>query len=247
MSQLLVQEKEIVVPGETIAEGMDYIPSKGMYRSGEQVKSAHVGLVYIEGKVLKLVPLSGRYLPKRGDSVIAKVTDITMNGWIMDINSAYSAMLPLKDATPEYVEKGADLTKYFTFGDLVFCKISNVTSQNLVDLSLRGPGLRKLNGGRALKIAPSKVPRLVGKQGSMVSMIKKYTQCQIIVGQNGLVWLQGEPEQELLTIDTIRLVEQRSHLSGLTDYISNYLAEKCGPLSDEQHNEQVNDDVQETI
>ncbi len=37
MGKLLVKEKEIVVPGETLAEGMDYLPGSGTYREGEKI------------------------------------------------------------------------------------------------------------------------------------------------------------------------------------------------------------------
>jgi exosome complex component RRP4 len=224
---LKIQDKQIVVPGEILAEGMSFLPGQGMYRFGNNILASRVGLVKIEGKVLKLIPLSGRYLPKRGDVIIAKVTDISMNGWIFETNSAYSAMLPLKDGSQDYIQRGADLTRYYDIGDYVVAKIINVTSQNLVDLTMKGPGLRRFDGGRILKVAPSKVPRIIGKQGSMVSMIKKASGCNIVVGQNGIVWLKGlNPDDELLAVETITKIENESHVSGLTDKIKEFLESK---------------------
>jgi len=81
------------------------------------------------------------------------------------------------------------LTKYFDIGDYVMAKIINVTSQKLVDVTMKGPGLRKLKGGRIIQVNPYKVPRIIGKAGSMVTMIKDATGCRILVGQNGLVWI----------------------------------------------------------
>ena len=134
----------------------------------------------------------------------------------------------MKDATSEYIEKGADLTKYYDLGDYVVCKIVNVTSQKLVDVAMRGPGLKKLQGGRIIEVNANKVPRIIGKAGSMVSMIKEATNCQIVVGQNGLVWIDGEPEMELITVNTIRKIEEGSHLTGLTDKIKEYLEKETG-------------------
>ena len=85
------KEKDIVVPGEALAEGMDYLPGSGTYRLDDKIIAKKLGLVNISGRAIKLVSLSGRYLPKYGDKIICKVTDITISGWIMDINSAYSA------------------------------------------------------------------------------------------------------------------------------------------------------------
>ncbi|MEK6837290.1 MAG: exosome complex RNA-binding protein Rrp4 [Nanoarchaeota archaeon] len=234
MAELLVPDKSIVVPGEEVAAGMDFLPTDGIYRDGEKLVSSRLGLLVVDGRLVKLIPLSGKYLPKRGDVIVGKVIDVTISGWRVDINSAYTAMLSMKDATAEFIVRGADLTRYFTFGDYIVTKIVNVTSQNLVDLTMKGPGLRKLSEGMIVNVAPNKVPRIIGKQGSMVSMIKDATGCKIIVGQNGVVWLQGEPEQEFLTVTTLRKIESESHISGLTDRIKAFLDEELKKLQAER-------------
>ncbi|MDP6647866.1 MAG: KH domain-containing protein, partial [Candidatus Woesearchaeota archaeon] len=114
-------------------------------------------------------------------------------------------------------------TKFYDIGDNVACKIVNVTSQKLVDVTMKGMGLNKLKGGRIINVASNKVPRIVGKQGSMVSMIKDATKCNISVGQNGLVWINGTPDGELLAVKAIRKIEEESHLSGLTDRVKEFL------------------------
>lgn len=224
MSELKTQDKTIVVPGETLAEGMDFLPSFGTYREGDKIFAGRLGLVNVDGKVIKIVPVSGNYLPKRGDSIIGQVSEILMTGWRIEIESAYSAVLSMKEATSEFIARGADLTKYFDIGDYVMAKIINVTSQKLVDVTMKGPGLRKLKGGRIIQVNPYKVPRIIGKAGSMVSMIKDATGCRILVGQNGLVWIQGdEPDKELLAVNTIKKIEDEAHVPGLTDNIKAFL------------------------
>ncbi len=223
MSTMLVNDKEIVVPGETLATGMDVLPGQGTYRNGEKIIANKLGLVTIEGRTIKLISLSGRYIPKTGDTIICKVIDVSFNGWRLDTNSAYSAMLSLKDATSDFIARGANLTQYYDLGDYLVCKIVNVTSQKLIDVTMKGPGLRKLKGGRIIEVDPHKVPRIIGKQGSMVVMVKDATKCNISVGQNGLIWIDGEPFNELLAIQTIRKIEKESHLGGLTDKIKEYL------------------------
>ena len=223
-SELRINAKEIAVPGETLAVGMDYLPSFGTYRAGDEILASRLGLVNIDGKVIKLVPLSGKYLPQRGDTIIVKVTEILMSGWRVDTASAYSAVLPLKDASSEFIARGANLSKYFGVGDCLVAKVTNVTSQNLVDITMRGPGLRKLKGGRLVLANSFKIPRIIGKKGSMVTLIKEYTQTKIIVGQNGLIWVSGDnPSMELLAVKTIKKIEKESHLAGLTDKIKKYL------------------------
>lgn len=228
MSGLLVGDKEIVVPGEVLAEGMDNLPGIGTYRDGNEIVAGRLGLTNIDGRAIKLIPLSGKYTPKRNDVIICKVVDINFSGWRVDTNSAYSAMLSIKEATQDYIQKGADLTQYYNLGEYIVANVINVTSQKLVDITMRGPGLHKLKGGRIIEVSPHKVPRIIGKQGSMVGMLKKATNCRIIVGQNGLVWIEGEPDKELLVERAIRKIEQESHLTGLTDSIHKFLEKETG-------------------
>ncbi|MFH1182617.1 MAG: exosome complex RNA-binding protein Rrp4 [Candidatus Woesearchaeota archaeon] len=233
MGKLLIEDKSVVVPGEELAEGMDYLPTEGTYREGEKIISSRLGLVTVEGRLIKLIPLSGKYLPKRGDTIIGHVIDITLNGWRIELNSAYSALLTMKEATSEFITRGADLTRYFNFGDYLVTKITNVTSQNLVDVTMKGPGLRKLGEGRIITVMPNKVPRIIGKQGSMVSMVKTATGCRIIVGQNGVVWIQGTPQSEIIAVDAIRKIEREAHIAGLTDRMKEFLERLTNKKVDE--------------
>ncbi len=225
MGTVLIQRRSIVVPGEELAEGMDFIPGTGAYRSKNKIIANRLGSVVVDGRAIKIIPLSGKYLPKVGDVIIGKVIDITLNGWRFEINSAYSAMMTLKDATSEFISRGADLTKYYTFGDYVVAKIVQVTSQMLIDLSMKGPGLMKLREGHIITVNTNKVPRIIGKNGSMVTMIKQATGVRILVGQNGIVWISGPPEKELLVVNIIRKIEGESHTSGLTERIHKALAD----------------------
>lgn len=228
MSGLLIEEKQVVVPGEELAKGMDYLPGFGTYRDNDAIRACRHGLLSVEGRALKIIPLSGRYIPKKYDVVIAKIVDVLMSGWILETNSAYRAMINVKDATSSFIERGADLSQIFGIGDYVVGKIVNVTSQKLVDISTKAPGMKKLVGGRIIHVNPYKVPRIIGKQGSMVSMIKRATGCKITVGQNGVIWLSGEPEKEVTAYQAIRMIEDQAHISGLTDVIKTYLEKICG-------------------
>ncbi|MFW6378896.1 MAG: exosome complex RNA-binding protein Rrp4 [Nanoarchaeota archaeon] len=228
MSELLIEERQVVVPGQVLAKGMEYLPSHGTYRKDEEILSNRLGVSIIDGKVIKTIPLAGIYLPRRNDVVIGKVIDVLSMGWRVDINSPYSGLIPIKDGTHEFVPKGSDLTKYYDIGDYFVGKITNVSSQNLIDVSVKGQGLHKLRGGRIINVNTNKVPRIIGKKGSMVSMIKQATDCKITVGQNGLVWLNGEPKMENLAVKTIKKIERESHMSGLTDTIKELLEHETG-------------------
>jgi exosome complex component RRP4 len=227
-AKLHTQDRAIVVPGEVLATGLEYLPSKGTYRKDDEIRADSIGLVQIDGKVIKTIALAGRYLPKKGDTIVGRISDVLMSGWRVDLRTMTDAVLGLKEATNEYIKRGEDLTRYFAIDDWVSAKVVQVTSQNLVDVSVRGPGLQKLEGGTIINVDSQKVPRIIGARGSMVRMLKKGTNCDIMVGQNGVIWLNGAPANEVLAIQAIRLIEINSHLPGLTEEIKDLLEEVTG-------------------
>lgn len=224
----LVKSREVVVPGEVLCTGLDYLPSNGTFRRGEAIVASVLGIVRFKGRLVSIIPLAGGYLPMLGDVIVGRVMDILMTGWRLEINSAYSAVLSITNTTG-YIRKGEDLTKYYKIGDYVVTQIVQVTSQNLIDVTMKGRGFRNLKGGRVIKVSPNKVPRIIGKAGSMVEQIKRLTGCDIVVGQNGVVWLQGHPRNELVVVDVIRKIEAEAHTSGLTqraiDFLNKRMAE----------------------
>ncbi len=228
-SEVVAQHKSVAIPGQVLAQGMDYLPGENTYREGDAIFSERLGLVGISGRVIKVMPLKGPYKPKVGDKIIAKVFDITMSGWRVETNTAYAAMLNVKDASTRFIRKGEDLSGIIAIDEFVVVKIYNVTSQNLIDVTMKEPGLRKVEGGRIISINSMKVPRVIGKQGSMISLIKRYTNADITVGQNGLIWIKAQnPLDEFVAEEAIKQVESKSHLSGLTERIESFLQEKTG-------------------
>ncbi len=226
---LNVKERDIVVPGEVVAEGLGFLPSKGLYREDAKIHAGRLGMISIEGKVIKLIPLTGAYVPKLNDKVVGKIIDVLMTGWRIDTRSPYSAVLGLKDATMEFIPRSADLTQYYGLGDYILCKVINVTSQKLIDVTMKGPGLRKLKDGRLVEVNPHKVPRVIGKDGSMVMMIKNATGCNLSVGQNGWIWVEGpSPEQEMMAVQAIKKVEEEAHMPGLTERMKAFLEQITG-------------------
>ncbi|MCD4666251.1 exosome complex protein Rrp4 [archaeon] len=223
MSKILMKEKSIVVPGEELAEGMDYLPGMGSFREGDKIFSSKLGLGLLDNKLIKVIPLTGTYMPRTDDQVIGRVSDISFGGWFVNLGGPYDANLSIREAS-EFIERGADLTTFYNFGDIIMAKVSKVIRNSIIDLSMKGPGLRKLKDGKIIEVTPSKVPRIIGKQGSMISLIKEKTNCKIFVGQNGLIWIKGEKvEDEVLATNAILKVDEESHNEGLTDRIKEFL------------------------
>jgi exosome complex component RRP4 len=218
-SELLVKDRQLVIPGEILARGLDFLPSSGCYRVNNELKSKLLGLVKLKDRFIGIIPLAGVYIPKTNDGIIGSIEDMQTTIWIVDINSPYDAILPLSEAVGEYVDLNkTDISIYYDIGDLIYAKVLNVSKSKQVQLTMNDHRARKLIGGRVLTITPSKVPRLIGKEGSMIELIKNSTKCQIIVGQNGIVWIKGEKEG--LAAKAVLTIENESHITGLTDKIT---------------------------
>jgi exosome complex component RRP4 len=181
--------KKIVIPGELIVEGADYLPGEGTERRKEGIVSLKFGLAEELNKLVKVIPLSGTYQPRRGNVVIGKVENVTFNGWVINIDTAQNAFVPLSE-TQRYVNKDA-MEEVMDIGDIVVAKIANVSKRG-IDLTMRLNGMGKIEGGIIMTINSNKVPRIIGKEGSMIALIKEETNCRITVGQNGVVSIEGE-------------------------------------------------------
>ena len=224
MGKIIVKEKSIVVPGQVLAEGMDYLPSKGTFREKEEIISYHIGSFRLDGRLIKVIPLKGPYIPKRHDMVIGKIVDITTGGWRVDIGYAFNAGISLRDGSRDFIPDGANLREYHDQGDIIVGKIFNIKGPKLIDISMTQPGCRKLTGGKIINVDSSRVPRIIGKEGSMITMIKEETGCNITVGQNGSVWLSGpDSESEHKATKAILKVNDEAASEGLTDKIKKFL------------------------
>ena len=217
-----MNERKIVTPGEVLVEGMDYLPGDGAYRSGSEIRAGMLGLSNVRDRLVGVIPLEGRYMPKVNDPVLAVVTEVRYNNWSLDINSPYDATMMIGEATERFIDLKKDkMSNYFNLGEVVICKIKDVEENMSVMVTAKGPGLRKLTDGRLLDVKPAKIPRIIGKNASMVKLIKDHTGSRIFVGQNGRIWISGGNEE--LAIKTIRKIESEAHKQGLTDSIQKML------------------------
>ena len=216
---IYVENKDLVIPGQVLADD-EYYSGRGTFKENGKVCSSLMGLVSLRNKKLRVIPLKSKYVPKKGDVVIGKINDVRFSMWDVDINSPYSGILP---AFEVFGREKKELNKVYDVGDVLFLRVVDVDEIKKAKLGLKGRGMGKFRGGIIVDIAPTKVPRLIGKKGSMINMIKDKTNCKIVVGQNGLVWVKGDEDMEQLTKDVIHLIEAEAHTSGLTNKIKKKL------------------------
>lgn len=220
----MTSERKIVIPGEMIVKGEEFLPGEGTEKREASIFAQKYGLAEITDKLVKVIPLSGVYQPRRGNVVIGVVENVTFNGWVIDIGAIENAFLSLMEV-PRYINKDS-LEELMKIGDVVVVKIWNINKRG-IDLSIKSKGLGKIDDGLIIKINSNKVPRIIGKEGSMIKIIKDKTNCKITVGQNGLIWIMGDKiEDELYAKRAIEFVAERSFVSGLTDEINKWFEEE---------------------
>lgn len=213
-------KREIVIPGEVIMKGADILPGDGTEKKGEEIIALRYGLAEKANRLVKVIPLSGVYHSRRGNVVIGKVENMTFNGWIIDIGAPENAFLSLTEV-PRFVHQD-ELDEVMDIGDMVIAKILRVSKRG-VDLTIKSRGLGKIDEGIIISINSNKVPRVIGKEGSMIKLIKDNTNCNITVGQNGLIWIKGnEIEDELFAKKAILFITEKSFIKGLTEEVKKW-------------------------
>src|SRR5215216_5441656 len=105
-------------------------------------------------------------------------------------------------------------------GDLITARIIVFDRTRDPMLTIQDKDLGKIPRGEFLKISATRVPRLIGKRGSMIQTIEQATQTRVLIGQNGIVVVTGRnPEGINLAVRAIRMVEEEAHTSNLTQRV----------------------------
>ncbi len=218
-------ERELVIPGDSLSDS-ELKSGMGTYFDAGKIYASQLGVKNVRAGYINVVPLGGRYIPRPGDYVIGNIVDIGPSNWLVDINAPYPAPLHVNDV-PWRVEFG-DTARFLKVGDTILVRIQNVDEIKRVHVSMNDHDLRKLSGGFITEISHSKVPRVIGKGGSMITLIKRYTRCKMFVGQNGRIWVDGDPADMMIAVATIEKIDAEAQIVGLTDSIREFLQSHYG-------------------
>lgn len=217
------KKRRVVIPGEIIVSGEDFLPSEGARREGKDIVASRFGLAEEAGKVIKVIAITGAFIPRKNNVVIGRVVNITMNGWLVDIDAANSGFIPI-DESPRFINK-SEMDQFLAIGDVVAAKIWSITGRG-IDLSLKGIGLGRLEGGFIFRVIPNRVPRVIGREGSMISLIKEKTGCTITVGQNGWIWIRGQTlDAQIRARKAVEFVTDKVYVEGLTEKMEAWFGE----------------------
>ena len=219
----LFESRDFVIPGDVLYEGR-IRTGDNTHRSEGKVLASRIGLVNYNQDMVSVIALEAGFNPLTGDLVIGEVKDIRLGRWMVDIDTSEEAVLNVPDAIdaayrPEFV-----MTSILDIGDTLVAKIVDLDRRRTPILSILGRGLGRVDEGFIMRLTPSKIPRLIGKKGSMVNMILRATGCNVVIGQNGRILIHGRTrEQEEMAVKVINKVEKEAHISGLTSRVQEYL------------------------
>jgi len=195
-------DKKIVMPGEKIADSRIRAPNT--FYEGEATFATVIGTLDETGRY---IPLENPYRPQVGDFVVGMVVDVRHAGYEVDLNLPKGGFIPSRD-----------IRVNLQLGDYVVCKIKLVSEVGDVDLG----EVKRLPMGKIVTFPPAKVPRLIGRKSSMVALLKENAGGDIMVGNNGYVWISEKSNMPLL-LKAIEMIDVKAHTSGLTDEMAKFL------------------------
>ena len=215
------QKRQIVFPSQILGDVKTHKAGKGTFTEDGKIISERIGILNENSNYINVIPLKGRYEPVIGDFVIGVVEEALSAGWLIDINAPSPAFLHTEEV-PWDVEFGAT-EKYLNTGDSIMAKVLKIDEAKKMQVTMKDRNLFKINGGDIIEVEPSRVPRIIGKKGSMISLIKKYIRCRIFVGQNGIIWVDAESDNIERVKQVIRKIESEAITFGLTNRIEDLL------------------------
>lgn len=215
------KERSVVIPSQCLGEANQFKAGRGTFVEKGKIYAENLGILVQQDNVFTVVPLKGRYLPIVGDFVIGIVLEASQSNWLVDIKAPYPALLHVNEV-PWEIEFG-DTRRYLNAGDTILAKALSVDESKKLQITLNDRNLYKIKGGHIIEVDASIVPRIIGKKGSMIANIKKYSRCRIFVGQNGRIWIDGPVDGIELVLLAVRKIESEAISYGLTERVEELL------------------------
>jgi exosome complex component RRP4 len=193
----------LVIPGEVIAEGDDFLRGHGTYveklNDKERLVASVCGHVERVNKLVSVIPMaSNLYQGQVGDLIVGRIVSIQAARWKVEIGDACkTAILPLSGVhLPGGVQRvrtqedSREMRLLYQEGDLVTAEIHNVHHDGTLMLHTRSLKYGKLENGCLVVIPPS----LIARRKNHFCDIDGIT---LLLGMNGYIWIQREfPKSE---------------------------------------------------
>ena len=219
MSEESSSERKLVLPGDLMETKSK--PGRGIFRKDGRIHASVVGHSSDKSGYINVNGIKGRYNPKTGDKIVAVCAETGPSIWRMDIGASFNSTL-------HHSESGwkvpfGDTARFLSIGDAVWAEIFMVDAAGSHQISLKKDDCRKLYSGTIVKINPTNVPRVIGKQGSMITTIREKTHTRIQIGQNGYIWIDGKGDDISLAQKAVEMINEEATSKGLTKKIEKLL------------------------
>ena len=218
--------KKIVLPGDLLFNGVLRIPNT--YVEDGKTYAAVVGMLDENNR---FIPLEMQYTPNVGDFVVGIVTESRSSGYTIDLSLPYKGFLNTKF---RHI--------HLNLGEVISGKIYEIRSDHTITIS----DARRLPNGKLINFPPAKIPRLIGRKSSMISLIKEGIHGDLVVGNNGYVWVSEHTDIPLF-LKIIDYISKHAHRSGLTDAISKMVGKEPPVVEKQNEGEDIDKDADPDI
>ena len=202
-------ELRLVTPGMVVGPSSGKRAGSGMIAENNEFIATRVGWLNEQNNVVSVQPINSAYMPRSGDLIFGFVAEVQNNLWFFDVNGPFQALLPMSLA-PWKVEFGST-REHLGIGDAALARIQEVDETHNMVLTMKGVGLRRLNEGAVVSIPVNLIDTLRGDNNSTLSRIRDATDCRMIVGDNGRVWIHGDAEAMHVARQLIQTLNEEGH------------------------------------
>lgn len=211
----LVRDREIVTPGQVLSED-PRTAGAYTYVQGGKVYAAVAGIIQLRDSRINILPAKSPYKPHESDHVVGIIIDSKPSHFEVDLGWHLVGFLH---------NPGRRSKIRLQIGDVVY---TQVKYSGIRGVFLEGgQKLVKIDKGLLIRVSPVKIPRIIGKKGSMLNVLNVESGCRLYVGRNGLIAIVGDsPEKEFAVASAIRMIEEESHLPGLTERVTHHLRKR---------------------
>ncbi len=228
-------KRVIALPGVAIYKGSAQKVDEKIFKDSRGYVPTIVGVAQISGRNIDFIPYKDTYRPVKGDYVIGVVVGYAPNGWFIDIGSYVKAFLPAADVLNKRFDPRKDeLSRYLKIGDIVGLYVSEVRRLGNILVTMKDVKKAKdrrvgrLSDYYMIKVWSTKLPRIIGKKGSMVKLLKERLGGDIIIAQNGVILYKGPYEKFVILNKIITFITAKTFATGLTEYINGLINDMLG-------------------
>ena len=219
-------EQRLVTPGMAVGPSTGKRAGSGIIATEDTFIATQLGWLRELNNTVSIDPINAAYMPRSGDLVVGIVAEVRNNLWFMNINGSFQGLLPMSLA-PWKVEFGA-ARQHMDVGDVVLARVQEVDECHNVVLTMKGVGLRRLNQGTVESIPVQHIDRVRGANNERLQRLRDATDCRIMVGENGRVWIDGSADGVSLARHALHAVSKEAHSKDMDEILNEIENKKKG-------------------